>query len=37
MGWGGRRFMQMIIPALNEESRLPDTLRALRAYALGCH
>ena len=27
--------MQMIIPALNEESRLPDTLRVLRAYALG--
>ena len=26
--------MQMIIPALNEEGRLPETLRALRAHAL---
>ena len=26
--------MQMIIPALNEESRLPETLRVLRTYAL---
>ena len=26
--------MQMIIPALNEENRLPPTLRTLRAYAL---
>ena len=26
--------MQMIIPAFNEESRLPETLRALRTYAL---
>jgi glycosyltransferase involved in cell wall biosynthesis len=26
--------MQMIIPAFNEEARLPATLRALRAYAL---
>ncbi|WP_310963063.1 glycosyltransferase [Nocardioides terrisoli] len=26
--------MQLIIPAYNEEARLPETLRALRAYAL---
>ena len=26
--------MQLIIPAFNEERRLPDTLRALRAYVL---
>ena len=26
--------MQLIIPAFNEEGRLPATLRALRAYAL---
>ena len=26
--------MQLIIPAFNEEGRLPDTLRALRTYVL---